>query len=177
MENASKALLIAGAILLAILIIAIGMFIYNSAQTTINNSMQSMSTQEIQAFNNEFESYAGKQQGSNIKSLLGRLVANADTYRDEPTKIPAVIFDQQVNNSSDLEDSEKTVNVPPASNPQDYINALNVIKNKVEPKHQYWVTITNQDNGLIDTIFVTYDADLQGVADGTDITHMMHGDD
>ena len=47
MENASKALLIAGAILLAILIIAIGMFIYNSAQSTINNSMQSMSTQEV----------------------------------------------------------------------------------------------------------------------------------
>ena len=30
MENASKALIIAGAILLSILIIAIGMFIYNS---------------------------------------------------------------------------------------------------------------------------------------------------
>ena len=57
MENASKALLIAGAILLAILIIAIGMFIYNSAQSTINNSMQSMSTQEVQAFNNEFMSF------------------------------------------------------------------------------------------------------------------------
>ena len=60
MENASKALLMAGAILLAILIIAIGMFIYNSAQSTINNSMQSMSTQEVQAFNNEFNNIEGE---------------------------------------------------------------------------------------------------------------------
>ena len=59
MENASKALIIAGAILLSILIIAIGMFIYNSAQSTINDSMTSFSTQEIEAFNNNFESYKG----------------------------------------------------------------------------------------------------------------------
>ena len=44
MENASKALIIAGAILLSILIIAIGMFIYNSASSTITDSLTSMST-------------------------------------------------------------------------------------------------------------------------------------
>ena len=68
MENASKALLIAGAILLCILIIAIGMFIYNSAQSTITESMNSMSTQEIEAFNNQFSGYEGVQSGSNIKA-------------------------------------------------------------------------------------------------------------
>ena len=159
MENASKALLIAGAILLAILIIAIGMFIYNSAQSTINNSMQSMSTQEVQAFNNEFMSFEGKQTGSNIKSMIGTLIANANTYRDEPTKIPGVVFDK-VNNSK--ESSVLRADVPEASQPQTYINSLNTIRNSVEPKHQYWVSITNQDNGLIDGIYVTYEAGNQG---------------
>ena len=56
MENASKALLIAGAILLCILIIAIGMFIYNSASSTITDSMSTLSTQEVDAFNNQFTS-------------------------------------------------------------------------------------------------------------------------
>lgn len=92
MENASKALLIAGAILLCILIIAIGMFIYNSAQSTITDSLTSMSTQEIDAFNNQFVSYEGSQTGSNIKALMGRLIGNADTYRDEPAKIPVYIL-------------------------------------------------------------------------------------
>ena len=38
MENASKALIIAGAILLSILIIAIGMYIYNSSTNSITNA-------------------------------------------------------------------------------------------------------------------------------------------
>lgn len=168
MENASKALLIAGAILISILIIAIGMFIYNSAQSTINNSMQSMSTQEVQAFNNEFMSFEGKQSGSNIKAMIGTLIANANTYRDEPSKIPGVRFDK-VNNSS--ESSVLEAEVPEASQPAPYITALNTIRNKVEPKHQYWVSITNQDNGIIDALIVTYDATAQG--DGADLT-LMH---
>lgn len=159
MENASKALIIAGAILLSILIIAIGMFIYNSAQSTINNSMQSMSTQEVQAFNNEFMSFEGRQSGSNIKSMIGTLIANADTYRDEPTKIPGVRFNK-VNNTKGKDPIEAPV--PEASAPQEYITKLNEIRNLVEPKHEYWVSITNQDNGLIDAIVVTYEAETQG---------------
>ncbi|HIT70981.1 MAG TPA: hypothetical protein IAD08_03595 [Candidatus Scatovivens faecipullorum] len=173
MENASKALLIAGAILLAILIIAIGMFIYNSAQSTINNSMQSMSTQEVQAFNNEFMSFEGRQTGSNIKSMIGTLIANANTYRDEPTKIPGVVFDK-VNNSK--ESSVLRADVPEASQPQSYINSLNTIRNSVEPKHQYWVSITNQDNGLIDGIYVTYEAGNQG-SDAKIETDGLHNND
>ena len=42
MENASKALLIAGAILICILLIAIGMYIYNSAQGTIKTAAGQM---------------------------------------------------------------------------------------------------------------------------------------
>ena len=94
MENASKALLIAGAILLCILIIAIGMFIYNSAQSTITESLNSMSTQEIEAFNNQFSTYEGLQDGTQLKSLMVKLIANADTYKDENTKIPGVIIEQ-----------------------------------------------------------------------------------
>ena len=159
MENASKALLIAGAILISILIIAIGMFIYTSAQSTINNSMQSMSTQEVQAFNNEFMSFEGKQSGSNIKAMIGTLIANANTYRDEPSKIPVLYFDQV--------DVGKTLNnvkavVTTAAQPGNYIKQLNLIRNKVEPKHQYWVSISNQDNGLIDALIVTYEADKKG---------------
>ena len=102
MENASKALLIAGAILLCILIIAIGMFIYNSASSTITDSLTSLSTQEVEAFNNQFSSYEGTQTGSNLKALMGRLIANADTYSEEPAKIPAIHIDQLTSNGNKL---------------------------------------------------------------------------
>ena len=48
MENASKALIIAGAILLSIAIIGIGMAVFQMASGTISSA--NMSAQEIEAF-------------------------------------------------------------------------------------------------------------------------------
>lgn len=71
MENASKALIIAGAILLSILIIALGVFVFNQARSAMGNI--NMSEQEIAAFNSKFENYAGDQKGSSVKSLISTL--------------------------------------------------------------------------------------------------------
>ncbi len=77
MENASKALIIAGAILLAILLISLGILIFSQAQDTVNNS--GMSQAEITAFNNKFLKYEGTQKGSVAKSLVNEVIAsNAD---------------------------------------------------------------------------------------------------
>lgn len=64
MENASKALLIAGAILLAILLISLGIMIFSQGQDTVNNS--GMSQAAITAFNNKFH----KIRRSTKKALL-----------------------------------------------------------------------------------------------------------
>lgn len=156
MENASKALLIAGAILLCILIIAIGMFIYNSASSTITDSLTSMSTQEIDAFNNQFTGYEGAQTGSNVKALMGRLIANADTYRDEPAKVPQVYINQLSNTKKNYIRASFIAN--DAGYPQNYITYLGKIRNSVETKHEYWIEINFQDNGIIDYITISYDA-------------------
>lgn len=74
MENASKALIIAGAILLAILLISLGIMIFNQAQDTVNNS--GMSQAEITAFNNKFLKYEGTQKGSVVKSLVNEVISN-----------------------------------------------------------------------------------------------------
>lgn len=77
MENASKALIIAGAILLAILLISLGILIFNQAQDTVNNS--GMSQAEISAFNNKFLKYEGTQKGSVVKSMINEVLSsNAD---------------------------------------------------------------------------------------------------
>ena len=52
MENASKALIIAGAILLAILLISLGIMIFNQASNTVSNS--GMTEAEVTSFNNKF---------------------------------------------------------------------------------------------------------------------------
>lgn len=67
MENASKALIIAGAILLAILIIGLGMFVYQQASGAMDGI--GMDTEKVTAYNSEFEQYAGIVSGTEAKSL------------------------------------------------------------------------------------------------------------
>ena len=49
MENASKALIIAGAILLSILLISLGILVYNNAKGTVSDS--NLDYEEAQKFN------------------------------------------------------------------------------------------------------------------------------
>ena len=79
MENASKALIIAGAILLSILIIALGVFVFNQAKSAMGNV--NLSEQEVAASNSKFESYQGKQKGSSAKALVS-VIKNYNKTQD-----------------------------------------------------------------------------------------------
>ena len=74
MENASKALIIAGAILLSILLISLGIMIFTQAQGAIDGS--GMSDMEVRSFNQKFLKYEGKQKGTAIRSLVQEVMAN-----------------------------------------------------------------------------------------------------
>lgn len=76
MENATKALLIAAAVLVAILIISLGLVVYNMASETIDSV--NFSGQEITAFNDKFEQYEGSnKRGSEVNAML-RTVLNSN---------------------------------------------------------------------------------------------------
>ncbi len=83
MENASKALIIAGAILLSILIISLGIMIYNQAAGVVNNN--AMSDAEKTTFNAKFEQYAGTAvKGAQVRSLCQAVItSNSDENNDE----------------------------------------------------------------------------------------------
>ena len=85
MENASKALIIAGAILLAILIISLGILIYNQAAGIVNSN--SMSDVEITQFNAQFTQYQGTQSGTSVRSLLQEVLSNNMTQDDNDRKV------------------------------------------------------------------------------------------
>jgi len=89
MENASKALIIAGAILLSILIIGLGVFIFNQA----NNSMKNinMNEQEVAAFNSKFEAYVGNNvTGSNVMALCDTVRTHNNANQDDFTRQVAI---------------------------------------------------------------------------------------
>ncbi len=67
MENASKALIIAGSIILAVLIIVLGMYFYNQAVGIGKNI--NMTEYELQAYNSKFINYEGKASGTKAREL------------------------------------------------------------------------------------------------------------
>ena len=67
MENASKALIIAGAILLSILIIGLGMMIFQKAQGAMEGA--GLDTEKVNAYNSKFEDYEGTCSGTNARAL------------------------------------------------------------------------------------------------------------
>ena len=83
MENASKALIIAGAILLSILIIGLGMFIYQQASGAMGNA--NLDPQKIQAYNSEFTSYEGTKSGTQVRALLDTVRIHNLANTDDPS--------------------------------------------------------------------------------------------
>lgn len=135
MENASKALLIAGAILVCILLIGIGMLVYTSTQGTISEAVAQMSSQEKDIFNSQFEQYAGSRvNGSSVKALLQKVRSNNSANKGIDGKVIKVTSDNnvKVNTDSDGVVSDFT--------------SLNTARN-----YEVKVIDTNSD-GLVDTI-------------------------
>lgn len=83
MENASKALIIAGAILLSILIIGLGMAIYQQAAGAMNGA--NMDPTKIQAYNSEFLNYEGTQSGTQVRALLDTVRSHNLAHTDDPS--------------------------------------------------------------------------------------------
>ena len=75
MENASKALIIAGAILLAILLVSLGILVYNNAKSTVGSA--NLDTQTIQAFNSQWETYIGNNKtASEVQAMFSAVIAS-----------------------------------------------------------------------------------------------------
>ena len=73
MENASKALIIAGAILISIVLISLGIIVINNTQSTVKDA--NMDEQEIATFNAKFENYEGnKVSGAKVNALLDIII-------------------------------------------------------------------------------------------------------
>ena len=121
MENASKALIIAGAILLAILIIGLGIFIYRQAANTVSDTGMDQLT--IQQFNAQFENYLGKEiTGTAAKSLYDTILNNNNTAETDATKVELRIDGTEVTSKSAITATSKyyayeqtTANAEPAA--------------------------------------------------------------
>lgn len=94
MENATKALLIAAAVLVAILIITLGITVYDMAAETMGSV--NFSGQEVQAHNEKFTRYDGEhKRGTEVNAMLKTvLTSNLDavTQKEEEKKVYVELY-------------------------------------------------------------------------------------
>ena len=77
MDNASKALIIAGAILIAVMLVSLGVMLYNTAAGVAETTIGSVEALGVQGFNAQFETFLGNGKSkSQASGLLSKIIAN-----------------------------------------------------------------------------------------------------
>ncbi len=126
MENASKALIIAGSVLIAILVISLGLLIFKSTSGTTAQTQDLGKTLEVQQFNSQFLKYCGDSvKGSQVRTLCEVIIAH---NANSDNKV-------SINNKSDA-------------------TGISDIRNSIKTNQNYKVTQNINKSGLIDSITV-----------------------
>lgn len=88
MENASKALIIAGAILISILLISVGIILINSGKNVVSQGDAGMQSYQIQTFNGEFTAFEGDIKGSQVRNIVSKV--NASNATDDAHQVTVI---------------------------------------------------------------------------------------
>lgn len=149
MENASKALIMAGSILIAILIISLGILIFNNFRDKAISSAN-LDKQEISEFNSKITPYVGQNtSGSQVNTLIQYVISNniavvnsGETFKGITIKYPTTSGNVTIK----LKDDGTAVEYNPANSPK---------RVETGAGKYYIVDAEYGDNGLINSITVT----------------------
>ena len=81
MDNASKALIMAGAILIAVALVGVGVYLYSTATEQVASGSQELDAAKVRTLNSKLEMYEGEINGAKVKSLI----KNVNTYNKKGT--------------------------------------------------------------------------------------------
>lgn len=148
MENASKALLIAGAILICIVLISVGMMIVSSATDVVDSSTDTTKSQAVQAFNSTFNNYQGDQKGSAIKTLL-ETISTSNSTNASGHKIKVILKDSSgYLLGSGTGGTDESTGI-------DASNEISSAAAEIVSSAKYKVKVTNKDSeGYINEIYI-----------------------
>ena len=77
MDNASKALIIAGAILIAVMLVSLGVMLYNTASGVAEGTIGTVEALGVEGFNAQFNQYMGERQRASVaQGLVDKVIAN-----------------------------------------------------------------------------------------------------
>lgn len=152
MENATKALIIAGSVLIAIGLIGVGMRIFNSTSETTDTVETTMIATAVTMFNNKFTPYIGPinqrvKKVEDAKALLNVLLSHNST--SDRKVIVTVKYDHTLT-------GQPTTYCNKTTDPQVIGNALSRINQDIAPGHPTYIMVTT---GYSDKWGNGYDSD------------------
>lgn len=148
MENASKALIIAGAILISILIISLGVLIFNKMGHSAKQAAN-MDEQEIASFNSKITPYVGDNiSGSQVNALIQLVISidNSAISSGDLSKTVSITY-KSTNNKTN------TISVNASKQLKDSVGDA-TRKVNTGAGIYYKVKAAYGDNGLINSITV-----------------------
>lgn len=92
MENASKALIIIGAILIALLLISAGVYVVNLMNSPQDQATDLVNSQSVEMHNSRFTGYAGEQRGSAVKQLVTAIQSTNAGSAEHPIVLDSASF-------------------------------------------------------------------------------------
>lgn len=149
MENASKALIIAGAILLSIIIISLGLVVVNNVRDSIEG--QNLNQEELAKFNDQFISYEGTAvSGARVNSLIQQVISSNQAQIDNAgSNFVTCNFDSLTDGSvRGVSDDVITATATGSTLPTGK-------SARVVPGKQYTVVIGYGTNSAVNTITIT----------------------
>ena len=151
MENASKALIIAGAILLSILIISLGIMVYNNAKSTVGEA--NLDAETIQTFNSKFTMYAGNGvAASKANSLIEAVNASNATSEN---KIGLVLTGLTATAGATVGDYTGTYSAPTVDDTNKLCTALGTCNVTLSSNNLYNITYATSNSGVIYKITIS----------------------
>ena len=148
MENASKALIIAGAIIISIMVISLAVLVFNRMGGEAKEQAN-MDEEQIAAFNSKLTPYLGRQSGSQVNALIQYVISanNSAVSSRDATKAITITFPGN--------DTGIKVTTDPSTGGMSVTYGTGLKKVTTGSTSYYDVSGEHDTNGLLTTIKVT----------------------
>ena len=179
MENASKATIIIGAVIVTVLIISAALYLYSSSQGLLKTTGENISDQEKLAFNQQWTYYDGEQLGDSVKDLLRRMMQNCSRNSTEQSRLVGLKIQVRLGADNNPENTDISIKVNETDklqltgsdaestyynlksktrvlNPNEAKTVYSWIRSAIETRHIYKISQEFAPNGLINKIVIDY---------------------
>lgn len=145
MKNSFKFIYLFVFVVVVIIIVSLGLFVMRSSQDFTSSADISLS--DTNEFNNIWLSYKGKQKGSTVKTMLSKVVNNAEKNSENPAMLLDVAYKVHGTGEFTFINSTKKMN---------NVDNIKNLMSEIDVKHYYTIEFVYSKSKQISGIIIKY---------------------